>query len=287
MRVRLKKTLMLAVVLALWPLLGAAILSGGLAYGQVAPVRFGTPPQLPSVVAASDAQAVAILSKVLSAAGGSQALGPIQDFTASGQITYSWAGQPVQGSVTLRGRGLEQFRMDAALPEGTRSWAVSHGIGKLGKADGTSEAIPGHNAINLGSLTFPYLWLSMAVADPHTTVSTVGTVEVSGVRAIQVRVQRHYAASFDPHGTIAQLTTRDFFIDPVSSLVLKVELMTHPLKTFSISLPEDLYFSNYQRVNGVMVPFSISDTVNGQQTWSIQLSSIQFNSGLSDSDFSM
>jgi hypothetical protein len=268
-------------------ILAAILFSGTLAFGQLPLRHLGSAPQLPSVVAASDVQAVAVLSKVLSAAGGSQALGPIQDFTASGQITYSWAGQPVQGSVSLRGRGLEQFRMDAALPEGTRSWAVSHGIGKLNKADGTNEAIPGHNAINLGSLTFPYLWLAMAAGDPHTTVSTVGTAQVDGVNAIQIRVQRHYAASFDPHGTIAQLTTRDFFIDPVSSMILKVELMTHPLKTFSISLPEDLYFSNYQRVNGVMVPFSISDTVNGQQTWSIQLSSIQFNSGLSDSDFSM
>lgn len=189
--------------------------------------------------------------------------------------------------MTLRGRGLDQFRMDAVLPEGTRSWSVSHGVGSLRKADGTEAPIPGHNAIGMGSLTFPGLYLALASGAADTTVSAVGTAQVDGVNTTQIRVQRHYASSYDPNGTIAQLTTRDFFFDPTTFLVVKTEVMTHPLKTFTLSLPEDIYFSDYRRVNGVAVPFTMTETINDQKIWTIQLSSIQFNSGLGDASFSL
>lgn len=263
------------------------LFAGTLAFGQAAPGSFATGPQLPGLVVSSDAQAVAVLGNAMNAVGGLSILAGLEDFTASGNITYFWAGQQVQGTVTLRGKGLDEFRMDADLPSGTRSWAVDHGIGMLSDTDGTVTPIPGHNAVNLGALTFPYLWLAGAAGNPQTTVSTLGTTQVNGTSAIEIRVQRHYATSYDPTGAIAQLTTRDFFVDPTTFLILKTEIMTHPAKTFSLSLPEDLYFSNYQRVSGVLVPFSIEETINGQEIWTVQISSVQFNSGLSDADFSV
>lgn len=269
---------------------GSILISSALAFGQAAsgPASpLGNRPQLPPVVAASDPQAVSVATQVLNAAGGLQALSTIQDYTATGQITYYWAGQEIQGPVMLRGRGLDQFRLDAQLPEGTRTWAVSHGIGKLQKGDGTENPIPGHNAINMGSLTFPSLYLSLASLAANATISSVGTAQINGVNALQIRVQRHYPASQDPQGVLAQLTTRDFFIDPSTYLIVGTEFMTHPTKTFTVSLPEDIYFSNYQRVNGVMVPFAVTETINGQKIWSLQLSSIQFNGGLSDADFTL
>jgi outer membrane lipoprotein-sorting protein len=46
-----------------------------------------------------------------------------------------------------------------------------------------------------------------------------------------------------------------------------------------------MQFSAYQAVNGVLVPFSVSEFVAGQQTMAIQLSHVTFNSGLTDSVF--
>src|SRR5207302_8995380 len=60
-----------------------------------------------------DPQAVTILQRCLVAAGGAQAFGAIQDFLASGTITYYWAGQEVIGSVTAQGKGLTEFRLDS------------------------------------------------------------------------------------------------------------------------------------------------------------------------------
>ncbi|MGH9470812.1 MAG: hypothetical protein ACRD1N_10795 [Terriglobia bacterium] len=147
-----QQSLLSLLVLALLPLFLAGAQSAqtpsGLA-GALQPLAQSVP-----LVASSDAPAEAALAQSLQAAGGAQVLETVQDFTATGQITYYWAGKAVQGSVTLRGRGIDQFRLDAVLPQGTRSWAVSHGAGTLEKPDGTKSSIPGHNAISMGSLTF-------------------------------------------------------------------------------------------------------------------------------------
>lgn len=72
----------------------------------------------------SDPQAVAILAQVLANAGGAARLASIQDFTGTGNITYS---QPstMSGTVIVRGTTQEQFRIDATLPAGVRSQAIA------------------------------------------------------------------------------------------------------------------------------------------------------------------
>jgi hypothetical protein len=46
-----------------------------------------------------------------------------------------------------------------------------------------------------------------------------------------------------------------------------------------------MLFSDYRAINGILVPFSITERVAGQTTWTIQLSQIAFNTGLGDTDF--
>src|SRR6266478_1148258 len=72
-----------------------------------------------------DAQAISILSQALNAAGGATRLGAIQDFTGTGTIAYNWANNQVPGSVTVYGKGLDQFRMDAGMSSGTQSFVVN------------------------------------------------------------------------------------------------------------------------------------------------------------------
>src|SRR5206468_2285406 len=72
-----------------------------------------SPPQ--SAAPQRDPQALSILQKAIAAAGGLQATQQIKDFKASGSLTYDINGQKTSGSVELRGRGLEQFRMDSTL----------------------------------------------------------------------------------------------------------------------------------------------------------------------------
>ena len=121
-------------------------------------------------------QAVALLNQSLTAVGGVQGLAGISDFLATGTITYYWADQPVAGTATVRGRGFDQFRLDAVIPGGTRSYAVSHGVGALEDTTGTVTAIPYFNTVNIAILSFPYPEIIARLADPLTAITDLGLV---------------------------------------------------------------------------------------------------------------
>src|SRR5207245_11596550 len=67
-------------------------------------------------VGTKDPKGVAVLIQSVNASGATNPLKPIQDFIATGTIAYFWAGEQVQGSATVKGRGSDQFRLDANLP---------------------------------------------------------------------------------------------------------------------------------------------------------------------------
>src|SRR5439155_9582287 len=101
-----------------------------------------SPPSAGSQPVQRDPQALTILNQALQMAGGADAVRAIETFTGSGTITYFEPSNEVKGSVTVRGKGLDQFRLDATLPTGARSWAVSNGSGSARETDGVVTSIP-------------------------------------------------------------------------------------------------------------------------------------------------
>jgi hypothetical protein len=73
------------------------------------------------------------------------------------------AGEEVHGSFIVKGRGTGQFRLDAALPDGVRSWAMNSSTGFVRNPDGTVWPVGYDNTVNSGSLTFPYAYLAMVL----------------------------------------------------------------------------------------------------------------------------
>ncbi len=246
-------------------------------------------------VGTKDPKGVAVLTQSVNASGATNPLKPVQDFTATGTITYFWAGEQVQGTATVRGRAPDQFRLDANLPSspacvgcaGTRSYAVNRWAGALKEADSAVKEIPLHNVMNVGVLTFPYLNVQAALNDPLTEVKYVGLAEVAGHQAHQVRVVRHFPPETDPDGTIAKLCTTDYFGEPVTYLVLKTLDMTHPNETLIEDLLHEVEFENYAPADGVMVPMLIREKIIGQTIWELRLTGVVFNAGLMDATFAL
>ena len=251
----------------------------------VAPLTLAQSPQpTPGVV--RDAAALVTIGEALKVAGEPATASAIQDFTGNGQITYFWAGKEVTGDVIVRGRSTDQFRLDATLPSGTRSWAVNRGTGILKEADGKSTPIPTHNAVTLGSLTFPLYRLNQAIVDNAMDVTDQGLVPIEDQQFHKIHIHKNLLQK-DPDGFANRVQSADLFFDPKTSLLLAIQDQTHPVKTMTIDVPRSLYFSDYRPINGVLVPFSISEYVGGQKTWSVQLTDVKFNTGLTDADFQL
>lgn len=238
----------------------------------------GTPP-----TAARDPQALSVLERSLNAAGGTDSLGKIRDYVASGKIVYYWAGEEVEGHVILQGRGIGQFRLEANLPRGVRSWAINNGTGALKETDGQKTPIPSHNTINFGNLTFPSMTLLNVLRDPSISVTYLGPETREAGPAHHIRSRKTF--DFDPNGVRSKLTTRDFWIDFATLHVIQILDSVHPKDNSIEEYPHEVQFSDYRAVSGMIVPFSIVELYSGQRVSAIDLTEVTFDHGLQDADF--
>ena len=230
-----------------------------------------------------DTQALEILNQTISAAGGAASLSAVQDFSASGTITYYW-DSPVSGNATVQGRGPGQFRIDATLQDGIRTVIANNGTGSVTGTDGSVTVIPYAAAINLGSMTFPYSSLVAAVQTSSFKITYVGLVDHQGSQLHDVRVQKTYPSNDDPTGSQSALSVRDYLIDPNSFLIVSV-LNIVDQGTDGNSISREVVFANYQTVNGLAVPFQITEKIHDQTMVLLQLTQINFNTGLTDASF--
>ncbi len=237
-------------------------------------------PQTASTVL-RDSQALAVMQQAV-AVGGSTSLGSIQDFTATGSITYFWAGSQVQGTATVRALATTSFRVDANLPQGTRSWVASYGSGTVRNTDGSLVPIPSNNTQNLGALTFPLLKVAAALNNTSLSIQYLSLTSFSGHQVHVIHVQQGLSSSTD---IISHLSATDFLIDATTYQILLVRDAIHPSDRATQDILHEIEFSDFRPTSGCVVPFSVTERVGGQQTWMLQLSAISFNTGLSDADF--
>jgi hypothetical protein len=231
---------------------------------------------------AKDPQTITIANKALAAAGGIPAITAITDYTASGTVTYH-ENQDVPGTVKVTGLGLSNFREDATLPTGVRSFAMSNGQAAVKNENGTSGHLDFNYQIPLmtSSVVVPQWQLAAALNDPLFGLSYKGTTAIDGYAVYDVRIQLIPPGPPDPNGVVAEYFGADFFIDTT---------------TFQVRMTQDVVirhfvrkirYSNYKPMNGVVVPFSIDEEINGRPAQTIQLDQIGFNTGLQESAFGL
>lgn len=232
-----------------------------------------------------DPQAIAILNQSLSAVGGLTAISGIQDYTGTGNITYYWAGQEVQGSVTVRGMGTSNFRLDAVLPDGTRTWAASGYVGVLIHQDGTRKQTAFYNLMTAGSMTLPFIRIAAALNDPSTGMSLVGASAAAGAQIYQVHIIPPVINSAFTGNSMPGLGSFDVFIDPASLLPTKLSEQARSELNPTITVLHEIEFQNFQITGNLKVPMTINEKINGQLVSTITLTSVSFNSGLAQADF--
>lgn len=227
--------------------------------------------------APKDPQAISVLTQALAVAGGATAVIAIADYKATGNITFSGSPQ-VQGSVTVQALGLNQCRFDATLPSGARSWAVTEG--RLSQKAENSFVQPIHSqiAMHLGGLVVPYEELYFALNSPAYGIANKGLTQVNDHSVYDIQVQL-ISTGFARPQRLVDFYTRDYFVDATTFQVVMTQDFV------PVQLPRQLQYSDFTLVKGILVPLSITEVVNGHQTWTMQLNQISFNTGLQDSAF--
>jgi len=228
--------------------------------------------------AAKDPQAVSILNQALSVAGGIPAISAIADYTATGNMTYH-SSQDMQGTVTLRGLGVGQFRMDVNLQNGVRS-EVDSDTSTIKFENGMSRRY--NVPMSPGRFSIPTLPFPVALTSAGLSLTYKGLVSINGRSAHEIEIQHRLPASIsDPNGYFRDFHTVDYFIDASTFQVLMIQDVVAKKSV------RQIWYSDYRLVGGILVPFSISEQLDGDSTWQIALGQMAFNSGLQESDFQL
>lgn len=235
--------------------------------------------------AQQDPQAISVLTQSLTAMGGLTAVNGIQDFTETGSITYNWANAPVQAPVTVQSMGVTTFRFDSSLSNGTQTWAVDGMTGVLIAPAGTRQPSAFYNLYTAGSLTLPALRVVAVLQSSSLNITYVGPVTLNGNATYQIHCVLPSNPSNPLPPGLTAYGTFDLYIDATSLLVDSLQETTYSNSNRQVSFAHEIDFSNYQIVSGVSAPFAITESVGGQQTWTMALNSLSFNSGLTESVF--
>lgn len=233
----------------------------------------------------SDPQAVAFASQSIAALTGGNG---ISDVTLTGTVTWNGSGSD-SGTATLRALGTGESRMDLVLTNGTRTEIRDASTGMpLGQwlANGASGLFAPQNCATDAVWFFPAL--GSLANGPNVVLSYVGQ-EMRGEVSVQHLQSYIYQSSggVQPGPTYQQLSTSDFYLDAGTLLPVATVFNAHPDDNANTNLRVEIDFSNYQAVNGFLVPMHIQRFLQGSLTVDLAMSSTVFNAGLPLSVFAI
>jgi hypothetical protein len=237
-----------------------------------------------AAVAIKDSQAVSILNSLKDASGGAS-VDSLQDFTAIGVFTHYWANKEVMGDATITGLGTDHFQVDESLPDGQRTWTMKGLIGSRKDLDGKVSTLALHEVLNADRMMYFLPQIVFALNDPLTTVSYVGLESMKTGDVHHLRILPALPAVQGIDKKLGTVTVKDLFIDAKTFLLVKLEDQAQRIGTSNDPLPRSLSYSDYRDVQGVLMPFTVDETINGVPVLHFETTSLSLNTGLTDSNF--
>jgi hypothetical protein len=224
-----------------------------------------------------DASALQVVTEFLKTVNGT-AWGGMQ---ATGTLTYPGTTE-VQYPAKLSVKNGNSFRLDVNAAEGERSIRINGVMGSILESNGVKHTLPPANALG-GLFAFPKLIMG-TFPDTQTSVVDQGTAVVEGKSLHRITVQEPVSSEATPLAT-DQPSVVDLYFDPATHLLVKsvasVQLDTADRARYM----QAITYSDYRDVNGILLPFAYSQTLNGQRQWSLQLNNVQLNSAIDTSLF--
>ena len=178
-------------------------------------------------------------------------------------------------------------RTEVQRSEGTRIRVVNNGVGAVQDPDGSIRRQSSNNTIAERVEHIPALSLLSDWQSSNIEVSYVRSDTLNGRPVLVISLS--YIPTADPQWADFYRSTTEtiFFIDQSTSVVSKLQYKNFADNDTNFSEKIEILFTDYRSVSGVLVPFSQSTYADGLLRSTIALTSIVFNSGLADSEFSV
>jgi|SRR5579864_45552 len=230
--------------------------------------------------ASSDPFAISLAQNSVTALTGGVRIG---DVTLNANVIWIFGPDNETGTGTFQAKGMNESRVDLKLSSESRSDVRNATNGIPGGSWETNGGVPGqyalHNCWTDAGWFFPELSSLTQTSNPNFVFSYIGQEKHGGANTQHIRVYQL--------GPFQEVSAMDFFLDAVSFLPVAVASNAHPDKDMGTNIPTEILFANYQRVNGLQVPFHFQKMFNGSVVLDATVTSSVFNSGLADSLFTL
>ena len=228
------------------------------------------PPERTATLGQQDASALAELAANVRTTGTSAWLG----MRGTGKITYGGT-DAAEYEATLSILGNVGFRLDSRTADGTTSVRIYKRMGKIQDEKGSfTLLVPNTASTGIFQFALPKEHVSAAT---NVSILDHGLSEVSGGKLHRITVEIP-AGNFEAKRKATVAT--DLYFDPTSHFVVKSANTIRMNGVGNVDFLRVITYDDYRAVNGTMIPFRFTQTLDGQKQWTLQLTDVQLNPAL-------
>jgi hypothetical protein len=226
-----------------------------------------------------DTQAVTLFQKAI------VALAPTQpsDVTAVGNTTIVEGSETTNGTIKIRTRGAVETKVD--FQSASKNWSIVFANGEANRLeDSKTTELPLELVASTQSLHFPLPYLSGILANSDYSLAFIGQETVENTACNHVRVFNTFVSQ-PALQFLSSFTTADVWLDTSTGLPVKIGMTRRYGGGSAPRIPISTVYTNYQTVSGVRFPMTIKEYITETLWATTSIQSVNFNTGLSDSDF--
>jgi len=228
-----------------------------------------------------DAQAVILLQQSVAAMA---SVSPT-DSRATGEITVTAGSETTQGTVTILTRGFAETSIQVQTSD--NPWTIVFANGEANKVEPSNTTIYSLElAASSQCLYFPLPYLYSILANSDYSIQYIGQDTLASSTTYHIVVQNTFNSS-PAYQFLSPFTTADIWFDAATALPVKIGMVHRNGGGSAPRIPFSVVYSNYQTVSGVRYPFTIQEYVTETLWATASIQSVIFNSGLTDSAFSV
>jgi len=231
--------------------------------------------------AAKDSSALTVLAQ-MAAASGWTALSIPKDAVATGTITANTPTGTQSYPVVFKARPGNQFRTE--FPTRGSVIVVNGQQGSHISPAGT-ETVQAFASYSMRPLMFGFFTILAQFGALDIGLADLGS-EPSGADTLRRIELKQLASLGDGLDAPRLLGSRMVvFVSQATGMPVKIEhnVISSANPTAFLAVTDNL--SDFRRVGSLIIPFHMEEFADGQRLWSLQLDSVQVNTGLADSDF--
>jgi hypothetical protein len=205
------------------------------------------------------------------------------DSVATGNVTIVAGSLTTDGTIRILTRGTNQSSEQTTLPESAYTVIYSQGLADE-TIKSTTTSIPLERAATSQSVCFPLPFLAAALANSDESIQYVA-LETSGSQSFQhLRIQNTFASQ-PAFQQFASFSNFDVWLDATTGLPQRISFARRNGGGSAPSISVEAFFSNYKTTSGTAYPTQINLSLNGTPWTTITITSVAFNTGLTDSNF--